>query len=475
MTSKPLSQTTYLMIAVGVFLLAFWLRTVDLNENSFWTDEGHTAQTVMKSQSPATFVEGVQDRLYHMPLYFASLLTYPGDHSDFSMRYPSVLWSMLAMAMMMRILTHFYHFRRYALLAAILFAVQSMMITQARTARMYPMGNFFVASVTYFFLHYLEQPEHKRRHWLGLSIVSLFAYLTHISTFIMIPAQGLTMLWQVLRRKLPLHRLFYWGATQALLLLPALIWIAVIFDWNTSEHQWIDAPTLESVVFVITQLFYGHLDLVSLGWETALVLAFYPLLLLIPALRTRRIIYWVGLTWVIMALLLIVSLVEPLFHERYLLIATFAYISLLVMGYKAIGDVIIKRYRLLGKVAMVFLISIQLLLSLLSTVQRYQNGTFATTFDKYALQHILQHAETDDMVIASYPEPLLDWYLRDRSFEMIAIDLSDTQIDLTALLEETDNLWIATRVDTDLDRIARDRGYEVVYTYRDLTVYTDDG
>ena len=130
-----------------------------------------------------------------MPLYFTFLLTYQGDHTHFSLRLPSALGGLLTIAMTMRVLTHIYGVQRYALLAGLILCIQSYIVLQARTARMYSIGNFLVVTASYLFFLYISAPQDNKPnvHRFLFYIVSMFAYLTHLSTLVLIPAQLLIL------------------------------------------------------------------------------------------------------------------------------------------------------------------------------------------------------------------------------------------------------------------------------------------
>lgn len=472
MLSKPLSRSTYLIIATVVLLLAFWLRTVDLGNVSFWIDEAYTAQSVAIARSDAGFVESVRVRFNHMPLYFASILLYPGDHSDFSLRYPSVMWSMLTIAVMMRILTHLYHFRRYALLAGVLLATHSLVIIQSREARMYAMANFLIATSTYFFLFYLEQTEQKNRDWLFMIIASLGAYLTHIATFLLIPAQGLMLMWQVITRRLPAKHLVYWGATQALILIPPTIWILTVIEHNKADRlDWVPSVTPERIIFVVGQLIYGYLDLTVAGWEQSFILALFPILILIPALRTRRVIYWLGLSWVSFLALIVISEIQSVFDERYLAVAIFAYITVLVMSYKAIGDILMRRYQIVGMLAMVLIIGIQLSLATMATALRYQNGSFALVFSKHAIEYINENSNPNDILMSNFSLPVLEIYTEHKA---LIID-KDVESYLNAYATRESSpykrVWLAITKSSEYNTIVQQLGFEPVYEYYNAIVY----
>jgi len=467
---KQQSFRAYLVFSILIFLGAFTLRMTALHENSFWLDEALTARTVSITKEHGDFVEGVRERLNHLPLYFASLLFYPGDHSDFSLRYPSVLWSILTIAMTMRILTHLYRFRRYALLAALILAIQSFVITQSRTARMYPMSNFLVVSAAYLFLHNLKFRHDNVWQWRRFIIVSLLAYMTHLATVILIPAQSLVWAYLYLRKQISLKQISQWLILQLLILIPTIAWVVVVFERETTRLTWIGKPDLNRLVLTIHQLFFGQIDTGSFASDQILLLGILPLIFFLLALRTKYSIYWAGLTWVPIVGLFVLSQFRPIFHERYFAIVTFAYPITIVLAYNVIDQFLVKRYKTLGSVLMGGLIGVYLLIVSLTTMQRFQNGYFSESFEKQSLEYVLQNSQEEDFLVTSMDRRLVDYYLPNSEIQILDLDSFIYDYEQNQALP-SNRVWLIIDESYPWDLLADDDQFQLMSQYLDSNIY----
>lgn len=322
----------YLILAVLILLLGYGLRMVDLGSQPLWVDENYTNDTIEETRYGDGFIVGMRARLTHMPVYFASLLIYPDDHSRLSLRFPSVLLSLLVIAMTMRVMTHIYHAPRWALFAGLLLALHATLILHSRTARMYPLTNFLLATSSYIFLRYSTRPAYRARI-IGY-ITNAIAYLTHVASFILIPAQGLTKLRDLLQRKISLENVVLWLVLQGGLAIPALLWASLIFNTTFDGLFWIEPPTLIQFPFVLQSLMLGIVspDIIHIWWFAIPAFAIPLLAFFRYSHRIRFAEYWLGLTILPMIALFATTPIKPLFHERYFSVAVFAYVLLVVLG-----------------------------------------------------------------------------------------------------------------------------------------------
>jgi len=374
-----MTVSRYLLFAVVILLFGYWIRVHNLNAEPMWIDEEFTWKTIYVSQHGEGFIEGMRARIAHMPLYFASMLLYPGDHSIFSMRYPSVLFGMLTIAMTMRLMTHLYSEPKWALLAGLLLAMNGMFILYSRVARMYPLGNFLIASVSYLYLRYLTQSGYAYGQRLLAYGATFLAYMTHFVTLILIPAQGLVKLRQLRQRQISWLEVFQWMMLHLILVIPLLIWVALIFDRDVPVLGWVDPVNLERVLFVAQTLFLGVFEVETIPfWWIAVPIFIIPLM--VYGIRFRRIPhgdYWLGLTLLPVVVLLLFTPIKTIFHERYLSIALFAYVMVVVLGFKSLNDI------LEGKVYRRYVVTVVIGLYLAGmaflTVLQMPNGHFIIT------------------------------------------------------------------------------------------------
>jgi uncharacterized membrane protein len=117
-----------------ILLLAFGLRMYHLDFQSFWTDEG---RSLTRASAPLGQIAAVTP-VEHMPTYFVMLHGWIGlaGASDFSLRFFSVLPSVLAIALAYGFAVDLGS-RRAGLVAALLLATGGFQVWYAQEARMY--------------------------------------------------------------------------------------------------------------------------------------------------------------------------------------------------------------------------------------------------------------------------------------------------------------------------------------------------
>jgi uncharacterized membrane protein len=472
---KSHSLPVYLALSVLIFLLAFVLRITAIHENSFFSDEITTAITIEMLEDGETFFEAMKIHLHHMPLYFASLNIYPGENTPLSLRYPEVLWGMLTIAMTMRLLSHIYGLRRYSLLAGLILAIHAYMIIRSRDVRMYALGNFLMVTVSYLFFRYINSPqdENPNVHRFVSYITSIFVYLTHIGALILLPAQFLILGWLALKRQLRIQTIGHWMVLQALVFLPALLWIIFGFHEAETGLDWIPQVSVERVIYVMNQLFVGGRNEQNFAWYMVFIL---PSIIgfIVCFKHIKYAGYWVGLTAIPFMGLLFVSLFHSLFHERYLSIALFAYIVIMILGYKALDDFLIKRFKVAGKVIMWLIIGVHLINLALPTLTRFQDNYFATNYAKYVLNYVQENGKGGDYVVTSYyhilPIYYIDttklWYVWGQwgTYKFVQ-DYEETQI------MPADRVWIVAGDDSSLKQLSEKYDFNPVYRHGDATVY----
>lgn len=400
---KPsnLSIGYYLLFAAIILLTAFSLRTIGLSQISIDVDEHFTNRTIEETRFGAGFAEGMRRRLYHMPVYFASLLLYPHNHSDFSLRYPSVLGSILTITLTMRILSHIYHAPRYALLAGIVLAIHGYFLLLSQQARMYPLTNALIAGISYLYLYYLNHPT-SRMHWFIAQIMTMIAYLTHVATLIIVIGQGLSWLRLYVQKQASFARILYWATLQLVLIIPAVIWAYLIFDRTTETLYWVPELSIDRIFFVIQTLLLGQFtgagDIVYWHW---LLLAFIPSIAFFGYIqRIKHADYWLGLTLVPIIGIIALTHFKNMYFERYFAVALFAYIIILVLGFKVLGDVLHAKFPAWGY--KIILIPITLLIIVVGTAGFLDTQQRKIPiFEHVAAKYIIENGQAGDAIAST--------------------------------------------------------------------------
>ena len=136
-------------IILALLLLAFGLRVWNLPAQSIWWDEAFTWQTT--SHGLANFWRMLLTGDRNPPLYFVSVAVWGGfaGWSEFSLRYVSVAWSMVGVALLLNLAKRLYN-AAAGLWALALAAIAPALVVYAQEARMYAAFFALTAATLYF-------------------------------------------------------------------------------------------------------------------------------------------------------------------------------------------------------------------------------------------------------------------------------------------------------------------------------------
>jgi len=134
-----------------LFLFSFLLRLISSNQ-SLWLDEGVTAK-VVKTFDFLSIVKNFSPFDFHPPLYYLFLKFWTNifGYSEISIRFPSIIFSMLSGFVVYKIGSLLAN-KRLGFWAAVFFLFNPLVIYYSQEARMYMMTTFFVILGFYFFI-----------------------------------------------------------------------------------------------------------------------------------------------------------------------------------------------------------------------------------------------------------------------------------------------------------------------------------
>jgi hypothetical protein len=175
--------------ALVIILAAFALLVYHLGETSLWADEARTVEWVERLDQGgfgSLVKQSISHPLSHPPLYFISLWVWTslaGD-SELMLRFPSVLFGTLAIAMVYPLATKLVA-RRVGLMAIALTAISPFLVMYSRTARPYSSALFFALVSSWFFSQLVVGPPTPRR-WLSYIISStVLMYTEYVVAFVL--------------------------------------------------------------------------------------------------------------------------------------------------------------------------------------------------------------------------------------------------------------------------------------------------
>lgn len=170
------------LVPLLILWLAFGLRLYRLDSQSIWWDEGHS---IFVASHPVWQIPTLPAMDVHPPAYFSLLhlwLTIAG-RSEFALRYLSVIFSLLTVALLWRFATALSPGRAAPGLAALLAAVSPMYVAYGQEVRSYAMITFFALASTYLLWRLLHQNRPQRRVGLLLAYIGVTVACLYIHYF----------------------------------------------------------------------------------------------------------------------------------------------------------------------------------------------------------------------------------------------------------------------------------------------------
>lgn len=327
-------SSSYIWPVVGLSWAAFALR-IALARGDLWGDE---AASVMLSLRPTSeLLATLASAEPHPPLYPLLLkvwLRLAGTH-EFVARFPSLAAGVLAVpvaAALGRAISN-----RVAVTAALLTALNPFLLWYTTEARMYGLSALAAGVSSYWLLRLLATDRHwgPRAAVLGYAATAALALLIHYFLLFVGAAHALLGLLAVLRRPQLLPVV---AAAGALALVPAALWAAYASRIVGSYYG--AQPGTVDLLGVLTRTWLR----LPVGWSAPDSYAELVGLVLTPVVGLGAALAWRqgpdGRRWIaLLAIPLLaglgVSLVRPMYQERYLAVVALPYLLLLALAVSA--------------------------------------------------------------------------------------------------------------------------------------------
>jgi mannosyltransferase len=330
-SSQP--RTFFWCAAALILLAGLGLRVWQLGEASLWYDEVLTETRAQAS--PGQFFTRVLESGNQTPLYFATLHLFPTD-TEFLLRLPSAIAGTAGIALLMFVAVRLYGDYKLALVAGVLLAFNPYHIWLSRTARPYALLFVFSLLASYFFL-VLLRGERSRANWIGFTLSSMAAYVTHYFAAALPLAQYILFAF-ILRGNRGFFR--RWLRAQIIAGIPLAIWIVALMRQESVAFGigWIPRPGLDDIPLTLWNMLLGYDG--SLPWYLvpgllAAAVGLVPgLVYAVRERQSNRIdFYWFWLITAPLAAAFVVSLVRPLYVDRYFMIFLPALLLLTARGW----------------------------------------------------------------------------------------------------------------------------------------------
>lgn len=366
----PWRYTTPLLI-LG---LAFSLRLYHLDFQSIWWDEGHS---IFVASQPIPQIPTLPAMDVHPPAYFVLLHLWLGlaGQSEFALRYLSVLFSVLTVALLWRFARSVSSFHYLPcsphpalcagspLLAALFATLSPLYVAYAQEVRSYAMITFLALASTFtlwriFFLDH-RRPSLIGRRWTVATyavLTALCLYTHYFTIFLLIFHNLAWFVWAVPGNKNRMGRVTTWIASQlGILLLFAPQFLLALRQVTSYANPNLSPPRLTEFILRSWQAYTVGLtiDPLPAAWGMAVIAAVLlvtlGLLLFKIATPSRK---WASifhppsfilhllssilflLAWLLIPLgaYFIVLQRQPSFEPRYLILVTPALFLLLALG-----------------------------------------------------------------------------------------------------------------------------------------------
>ena len=188
-SNRQVPRSEIWLLTSVILLVAFALRAYRLGAQSIWWDEGHSIQMASAELARIPTLPGMD---VHPPGYFALLHQWMAvaGRSEFALRYLSLVFSMLTVALLMRFGRELAG-RRVSWAAGGLAAVSPLYIAYAQEVRMYAIVTFFALASVYFQWKVFVRDSRVWPVLVGYVLATAASLYTHYFTIILLLFQNL--------------------------------------------------------------------------------------------------------------------------------------------------------------------------------------------------------------------------------------------------------------------------------------------
>ncbi len=411
---------------IFVLCLAFGLRLYLMERQSIWWDEGHS---IFVASHPIPQIPTLPAMDVHPPAYFALLNLWLNTvgRSEFSLRFLSLIFSMLTVALMWRFAAFIAARSPSApLIAALLSALSPMYIAYAQEVRSYAMLTCLALSSTFILWRLLfpgHQQDTPKKQLLTLYIIFTTACLyTHYFTIFLLLFQNLLWLLWLLNPKAkvnPKHnsktlltQTALWVGSQITILL--LFTPQLLLAWRQVSSYTNPNLMPPRLSYFITHSWQAYtvglnIDPTLARWGMGivagvLIISWGLLALTMPASNRAKLFFnfLLLIAWFFVPLLayFVVLQKQPSYEPRYLMLVTPPIFLLLALGLSQLRTTH-------DALRFTFYILLTLLLSpfLLGTYHYYTNETFFKDDSAGVAEWLTNETTPNDIVYVDVPHP----------------------------------------------------------------------
>ncbi len=473
-------------LLLGLTWLAFAIRTLGLLQQSLWRDE---VDALRFATGPLPELLAMfRDPGQNGPLFFLAMRPWlaAAGHDEFALRFPAALAGALAVPIGYILMARLTASRAAAAIIAVLLAVAPYLVWYGQEAKMYAALTVLVPASLLLTLAAAQQGSWQR--WLALYGVTSLGFYTHLLAVLVVPVQVLWLLLAPSGSQAGKRRLAGLGYLAALILpyLPLARWQVHMWLAPGAESGYPFVPFGDILAVMWSAFSYGVTPVRSLlllfPFTVALIAAFAlwprwaqgrqddltpqsarnqgfsrfdppgekPAEASIPApdgevsgshpLDPRRALALL-LTWLLLPPLGIyaISLIHPIFTERYLIWAMPAYLGLIALGCVAFGRI----WRPAGAALVVALLVVAGI-----GVVAQTNRPIKSDF-RAAAAYVLAERAPDDLLVFQIPynRYVFSYYANGgRDPNSLALPWADGPYTNNGMTEAEAAAWLAERI-----------------------------
>ncbi len=440
-----------------IILVGLALRLYRLDGQSLWYDEGIT-WLLSQMDSPATLIRwtaaDIQPPLYYLLIWLTDILY---GHTEWALRFPSVLFGTLTIPLMARLARRLWPGRTgdlAAVFAALIFTLSPLMVYYSQEARMYTLLVFEAVLSSYLLLTTLRRTDRLPPVWYALTITAAL-YTHYFAAFLLLAhaAYALLSAWRQWRRLAVMFSL------TGLLFAP---WLSTLLGRLGDDPSfWPGALKLnEAVRKLLISFTAGETVLEETG--TWLMMVFIALLLIsgvwIATVKIKPPAFLLG--WLLLPPLFILTLSyrSPKFNPRYAMLAWPALALLMAWLLSALYRTKRLASRLLFAIITLFLLAT----FAFSLGNWFTDRRFAKDDFRAAAQFVKERAVAGETVLLSSGHlfPVWAYYYGWQNWtplpDMPRLDVSrvttlDIAAEIAPAVAEKTGVWLVTWQDEVID------------------------
>ncbi len=210
---KPRSRYVFFLFIL-ILMLGIALRFYQLGKEGLWQDEiftvYHAQQESLKEVISLVAQTEAAPPTHYIFLHYWMMLF---GHSEFSVRLPSVIFSILAIVVLFSIALRLFD-ERVAILSTLFISTSMLQVLFAQEARMYAMFTFLSLLAAYFFVRILQGGG--KKHYVGYVTAMMLALYTNYMAFFVMVLFTFLIYW----KRWKLKGRWYWA--QAVVIIAAL-------------------------------------------------------------------------------------------------------------------------------------------------------------------------------------------------------------------------------------------------------------